>query len=216
MKGSKTSKKNGSTCKYVYVKGKRDGEVCDQPCRGDYCKNHNKNHKKYMEKYIEKKKSRNSRDKYKMKINKLKKMQVNSKIKYNSVLNMSCSHRLTALKWNDEANILISKYKVIEYILNGFIGVDDIDYHKKHSGKIMDIYDKCFTMKKEEEKKNENNDDYEGFKVPGFIKKKLNDQKIKLGKRKEFIIKKLKQYKEYNKIIDEKIHTYLSAKKEKK
>lgn len=190
MSGSKTSKKNGCTCKYVYVKGKKDGEICGAPSRGDFCKNHNKNRKEYNKKYFNKKAIRNLRDKHKIRIRKFKKMQVESKIKLIKVMAQHTSFGMTIKKWEAEAKSLLGEFFVIKLIL----GTDKENKYENFlsfSEKGNKLYEKYIINKKDK-----NGDDiYE----PNI--EELNERLEKLERNKLIIIKKIKQYGEYIDIL---------------
>jgi hypothetical protein len=40
-----------NNCAYKFRQGKKEGHICDKPCRGDFCKDHNDNRKKYQKTY---------------------------------------------------------------------------------------------------------------------------------------------------------------------
>jgi regulator of PEP synthase PpsR (kinase-PPPase family) len=75
MSGSKTERvKNTKKCKYIFVRGKKEGEKCNAICKSDFCKNHNQHRKEYAKKYYSKNNNKITKDNFKEKIRKLKKM----------------------------------------------------------------------------------------------------------------------------------------------
>lgn len=69
--------KTNKSCSYVLLKGKREGELCGRPCRGDLCGDHNKNKKEYSKKYYKKKNDKRGKMTHKQKIRRLQMCTIN-------------------------------------------------------------------------------------------------------------------------------------------
>lgn len=64
--------KTNKLCSYVFLKGKKEGEQCKRPCKGDLCGDHNKKKKEYSKKYYSKKNAKRSKITHKQKMRRLK------------------------------------------------------------------------------------------------------------------------------------------------
>jgi hypothetical protein len=118
---SKSEKK----CQYVLKRGKREGEKCDRPSRGDFCKDHNENKKAYSKKYYSKKNQVNARSSHKSRLRKLKKISIN---KLPSVV----SFALRVKKIGEAAQMLIKQT----------IGVGLVANPEKYEKKLEAIIEK--------------------------------------------------------------------------
>ncbi len=69
---SKTNKKNGSFCTFIMLRGEREGKKCNNPCRGDRCKYHNEKRQKYIAKQNKSKQRKGNKDTHKKILRKCK------------------------------------------------------------------------------------------------------------------------------------------------
>lgn len=183
MSGSKTAKKNGGTCKYIYTKGKKDGEECGKPARGDRCCDHNENKKKYIKKYNDKKSTRNTRDGHKLKIKKLKTIAI-SKIK-----KMHIPYQFRLKKYEEIGKKWFKKY----YAMMSIIEPDNeklLKFQEKNNFNTFGVYATEFSQMQEYTEK-------DIARISNKMEKMLKD--------KNKIIIKLRQYKEYLEIIEKRI-----------
>lgn len=214
MSGSKTSRKNGNTCKHVFIKGKREGEVCGAPSRGDFCKNHNQHRKDYTQKFFDKKAKLNLKDKHKLKVRKLKKMQVGSNYKISRVKKMLLNQQLYLKKWeelgiNTLAMILVIKTRILGMEISKELGKQV--KAAMNCGKANKIATDHIVFVSKLIKQNKKNPDYkeeDGFELPEEYIIKFNKKIERLEVKKNKIISKIKQYKEYILIIEKKITGY--------
>lgn len=183
MSGSKTSKKNGGICKYIFTKGKRDGEECGKPARGDRCCDHNDSKKNYIKKYNDKKSKRNTRDLHKLKVKKLKKMSINKIVKIHQSLRLRCrKFEQCGFDWQKKYFAMIRIIDPNNENLKIF--------QEKRNFNTFGVYADKFSQLREYS-------DSEIKKISEKIKKMLED--------KNKIILKLKQYKEYLDIVEKRL-----------
>lgn len=195
MTGSKSVQHNGGKCKYVIKKGKREGDICDAPCRGDFCKNHNSNRQIYVKKYTNKKAIVNLKDVNKLRLRKLKKMQIGSSQKYKQVEGLLKSYLYTHKKWHRKGNSLVQEWKTIKHILDRDYEVSEKIENQiiQSTTKVSHLWTQYITLKQEPTIKE---------------REKFNKKLEKLLVRRNHIMLKIKQYGEYINIIESKMEMY--------
>lgn len=183
MSGSKTSKKNGGVCKYIYTKGKKDGEECGKPARGNRCCDHNENKKKYIKKYNDKKSTRNARDGHKLKLKKLKTIAI-SKIKklYVPMQFRMKRHEELAKDWLKKYFAMLRIIDPKHEKLQNFL--------ERNTYNPFGVYSEKFSQLRE-------------YSNEEIAKIKMNMEKMLNEKNK--IVNKIKQYKEYIDIVEKRI-----------
>jgi hypothetical protein len=117
--------KCSKSCQYVFKQGKREGDKCGKPCRGDYCKDHNSHKTAYNKKYYEKKNEVKAKSTFKEVLRKFKRMSI-TKLK-------SMAHYDRNLKnANDDARVLIRRVLGIRYFLDPEVYQELIDEKLKN------------------------------------------------------------------------------------